>query len=174
MVVLNEIVDKFVTQDFIDITDEAVIDQLIATIYKTTGFDPSLLGLTREDLKKRLINAKKKREVTPEKIAVSPQKERQEARKRLDEKSRSITNKILQAIGLPVNAPQLVKHFPQLGATNNYAVVIQLVQKKVNERLGISKNSRAELSIEQIKTINSQLENVADDAQKMIEEKIKR
>lgn len=169
MVVLNEIVERFVTQDFIDITDEAVLDQLIATIYKTTGINPETLGLSREDLRKRLLNAKKKTNIIPEKIIVTPQRQRQQARKRLDEKARSLANKVLSAVGLAVNTPQLVKHFPRSGAANNFSVAIQLLNKKIEERVGAP---RKDLEIEQIKSIYTQLDEIGDEVQKTLEEKL--
>lgn len=174
MIVLDEIVDKFITQDFIDMTDEAILDQLIATIYKTTGLNLESLGLSRNELKTRLIKAKKKTDLKPEKIVVSPQKQRQQARKRLDERARSLTNKILGAIDLSVNTPQLVKYFPHRGAINNFAVVIQLVNIKICEKLGVLLNSRDKLTLEQVEYVYGHLDNIGDEVQKILEEKLKK
>ena len=171
MVVLNEIVERFVTQDFIDITDEAVLDQLIATIYKTTGINPEILGLSRENLRKKLLNAKKKNDIVPEKIIVTPQRQRQQARKRLDEKAKSLANKVLNAVGLTVTAPQLVKHFPTLGAVNNFSIAIQLLNKKIEESVKVS---RKDLEIEQIEAAYKQLDEIGDEVQKTLEEKLSR
>lgn len=168
MVVLNEIVDRFATSEFIDSTDEAVIDQLIATIYKTTGLNPETLGLTRDDLKERLATAKKKSSIVPEKLAVTPQRERQQARKRLDEKNRSLANKILVALGFAVNTPQLVKIFPNLGATNNFSVAIQLINQNISKRLG----SREDSSLDQIKSIDEQLDVIGDEVQALIKSRL--
>jgi replicative superfamily II helicase len=172
MVVLDEIIDKFITQDFIDPADEAAIDNLVAIIQKS-GFTLESLVLTIEDLKQRLIRERKKIEMVPETISSSPQKRRIQGRKRLNEQERSLANRILQALNLAPNTPQLTKIFPELGATNNFGVAIQLVSQKVNEFLKISTSQREKISLKQIEQARSKLDEIGDEVQNLIESKIK-
>ena len=171
MVVLDEIIDKFITQDFIDPSDEAAIDNLVGIIQKS-GFTLESLGLTRDDLKQRMIRERKKIELEPKTIETSPQKQRIQGRKRLNEQERSLSNRILQALNLAPNTPQLIKKFPELGAINNLGVVIQLVSNKVNQYLGIESNEREKMSLEQIEKGRSNLDNIGDQVQEMIKTKL--
>jgi len=172
MVVLDEIIDKFILQDFIDPSDEAAIDNLVGIIQKS-GFTLESLGLTRDDLKNRMIRERKKMELTPKSMETSPQKRRIQGRKRLNEQERSLSNRILQALNLAPNTPQLIKKFPELGAINNLGVVIQLVARKVNDYLHISSHERENMSLEQIEEVRANLDNLGDEIQTFIASKLK-
>jgi superfamily II DNA or RNA helicase len=173
MVVLEEIIDKFITQDFIDPSDEAAIDNLVAIIQKS-GFTLESLGLTREDLKQRMIRERKKIELEPETISTSPQKRRMQGRKRLNEQERSLANRILQALKLAPNTPQLVRIFPQLSAANNFGVAVQLVAQKVDELLNTTAGQREKLSLKQIDQARADLDRIGDEVQDLIKSKLKK
>lgn len=161
MVVMGEIIESFLTQDFLDPADEAVIDDLLAA-FRERGLEPDLLGITREDLRRRLQSSRRQSELSPESIPVSPQKQRQQRRKRLNDQCKSLSARILASMKLSMNSPQLVKLFPGLGASNNFSVVIMLVNHEISEYLGGYDISREELSIEQIEDTISQLDIIAD------------
>ncbi len=171
MIVLDEIIDKFITQDFIDPSDDAAIDNLIAIIQKS-GFTLESLGLTREDLKQRMIRERKKIELEPETISISPQKRRIQGRRRLSEQERSLANRILQSLRLAPNTPQLIKIFPQLGAINNFGVTVQLIAQKVDELLKITSGQRDKLSLKQIEQARAELDNIGDEVQDFIQFKL--
>lgn len=171
MVVLDEIIDKFITQDFIDPSDDAAIDNLIAIIQKS-GFTLESLELTREDLKQRMIRERKKIELEPETISTSPQKKRIQGRKRLSQQERSLANRILKALNLAPNTPQLIKIFPQLGAINNFGVTVQLVAQKVDEFLKITSGQRDKLSLKQIEQARAKLDDIGDEVQNFIQSKL--
>lgn len=170
MVVMGEIIDSFLTQDFIDPADEAVIDDLLAA-FRERGLEPELLGITREDLRRRLLSSRRHSELMPESISVTPQRQRQQRRKRLNEQCKSLSMRILAAMKLPMNSPQLIKLFPGMGATNNFAVVIMLVNKEIGSFLGGHDITREELSIEQIDEAISQLDAIGDKVEAIIRER---
>ena len=50
----REIIDRFLSDPFLDPSDDAYIDHAIAAL-REQGVDLETLGLTREDLQRRLV-----------------------------------------------------------------------------------------------------------------------
>jgi len=105
MVVQNEIISHFIEQEYLDPMDDAVIDDLVEE-FRRRGLDPEALGLSRENLRQRLIQARTRENMEPREIPVTPQRRRQEARRRLNERSRALASRIL-------NTPRCVHQRPQ-------------------------------------------------------------
>ncbi len=173
MIVENEIISHFIEQDFLDPMDDAVIDDLLEE-FKRRGLDPDILGLTRENLRQRIIQARTRPDIKPRQIPVSPQRQRQEARKRLNEISRSLAGRIINALNLSIPGKELTFAFPGLRSINNFAVVIQLVNKAVNEHIDAGSGTRGELSLEMIQSITPELDQIGDEVQVNIQERLNR
>lgn len=171
MTVENEIISHFIEQDFLDPMDDAVIDDLMEE-FRRRGLDPDILGFTRENLRQRIIQARTHADIQPKKIPVSPQRQRQEARKRLNEKSRSLAGRIINALNLPIPGKELTFAYPELRSTNNFAVVIQLVNRAVNDHIETERGTRGELTLEMIQEVNSELEQIGDEVQASIQERL--
>lgn len=72
MVVQDEIISHFIEQTYLDPMDDAVIDDLIEEFWRR-GLDPEALGLSRDNLRQRLIQARTKESLEPREIPVTPQ-----------------------------------------------------------------------------------------------------
>lgn len=173
MEVLEQIIERFSTDTFLDPEDEGSIDELMHKVEQLLGVNPDEIGLTREELVRRLLEARSRREsgLRPERLAVQPQQQRQERRTRLNEVSKSVAGRMLQALGEAPAAPTLVRLFPELGARNNMGVAIQLMHAQVNQRYGFGRNSRPELTLEQLTEATDSIEDIGDQVEAMIRER---
>ena len=173
MVVQNEIISHFIEQEYLDPMDDAVIDDLVQE-FQRRGFDPEALGLSRENLRQRIIQARTRESMEPREILVTPQRRRQEARRRLNERSRALANRILNALGASINGRNIVLAYPELRSTNNYAVVIMIVNRVVNERLEADGGTRGEIPLERLEEVLEQIDQIGDIVQVQIQERLSR
>ncbi|MBN2209238.1 MAG: hypothetical protein JW759_08075 [Candidatus Coatesbacteria bacterium] len=173
MVVQNEIISHFIEQEYLDPMDDAVIDDLVKEFHRR-GLDPEALGLSRENLRQRMIQARTRESMEPREIPVTPQRRRQEARRRLDERSRALASRILNALGSPINGRNIAMAYPELRSANNYAAVIVLVNEAVNERLETDRGSRGEIPLERLEEAQDQIDQIGDVVQAEIQERLSR
>jgi superfamily II DNA or RNA helicase len=171
MVVLEEIIDRFITDDFIDPSDDALIDNIIASLNEN-GISLDTLGLTKETLKQRILSDRTKADIEPEKMTVSPQNRRKQERRRLNEQEKSLAKRLLEVFNLSPASMELLKVFPSGGIANNYGVAIKLVTTEVNKLLDISSKQREDLSLEQLQTARAALDNIGDSLEVVIREKL--
>ena len=169
MVVLDQIVERFMTDHFLDPNDEGALDELMNQISQLLGVSPDEMGLSREELVGRFLTARQRAELRPETIPVQPQLARQQRRRRLNEETRSIAGRMLHAFRVAPQAVDLVRLFPGIG-TNNMGVAIHLLHRAVNEELGIPPDNRAELDMEQLDLALSSLDNIADRVEEQVRE----
>lgn len=169
MVVLDQIVERFLTEQFLDPNDEGAVDELMQQIPQLLGIDPDELGLSREELVARLLTARRRAELRPQAMPVQPQELRRQRRRRLNEETRSVAGRMLHALHLAPQAVDLVRLFPGQG-TNNLGVAVRLLHRGINDFLGIAPNSRAELETEQIERAMPQLDAIADAVQEQVEQ----
>lgn len=173
MVVQNEIISHFIEQEYLDPMDDAVIDDLVEE-FRRRGLDPEALGLSRENLRQRLIQARTRETMEPREIPVTPQRQRQEARRRLNERARALATRILNAIGAPVNGRNIAMAYPELRSVNNFAAVIQIVNRAVNDRLEAEGGTRGEIPLERLEEVFDQIDEIGDAVQGEIEERLSR
>ena len=171
MAVQEEIISHFIEQEFLDPTDDAVIDDLIAELWRR-GFDPEDFGLTRDDLRQRLIQAKARRSMEPRDIPVTPQRRRQEARRRLNERTKALASRILDAINEPIAGVTISTAFPELRSSNNFAAVVQLSHKTINQSLGIEQGARRETPLELLESALDQIDDFGNIVQATILERL--
>jgi DNA repair protein RadD len=173
MVVHDEIISHFIEQDYLDPMDDAVIDDLLEE-FRRRGLDPDLLGLTRDDLRQRLIQARARASLEPQEVAVTPQRRRQELRRRLNEQSRALANRILQRLDASVAGRNIALLYPELRSVNNFGAAIQLVNNAVNDALGIERRTRGELPIERIEAVMDGLDALGDRVERGVLERLRR
>jgi DNA repair protein RadD len=94
MVVTEEFNDRFLSDTFLDASDDALIDNAM-TALREQGLDLEALGFTREDLQRRFAAARERQSPQPERLIVQPQERRQALRTRLQEQTQSAANRIL-------------------------------------------------------------------------------
>lgn len=159
--VTQEIIDRFVSDTFLDPADDAYIDHAIASL-RDQGVDLEALGLTREDLQRRLVQTRVTREAPePTRIPVQPQAHRQMLRSRLNEQIRSAAGRICEALGQRPTGRQIAA-LGGTGAANNLGAVIVLMNRAVNEHIGIGSNERRDQDTGALERAISVLDDVAD------------
>jgi len=107
-------------------------------------------------------------------MPVTSQRRRQEARRRLNERSRALASRILNALGASVNGRSIVMAYPELRSANNYAAVIMIVNGAVNERLETDGGTRGEVPLERLEEVLDQIDQIADAIQAEIQERFSR
>lgn len=162
MRVIDETIGYFIQHRFLAEDSKAMVDELIEAM-SLRGFDPGSLGITREQLEKRILENQQgaERRGVHEPLNVQPQLARQEARKRLDERVRSGAKRLLDALGFTVVGYELVKKAPGTGA-NNISAAIILLNREVCLFLGVGTNERDTLSAEQCIRAHDAMDELID------------
>ncbi len=92
-------------------------------------------------------------------------------RRRLDEQIRSASGRICEALGHRPNGRRIAA-LGGTGAQNDLGAVIVLMNRAVNEHIGIDSNERREQSTEALEQAIGALDAVADDVQADLEERL--
>ncbi|MFZ0802984.1 MAG: DEAD/DEAH box helicase family protein [Terriglobales bacterium] len=162
MVVLQETIAHFVTDRFLPEDASAVLDDVINAL-SLRGINLDTIGVTREDLETRIretagTEAKGKVLEQP----VQPQRARQQARRRLEERVRSAGKELLNELKMSVVGFDLPKKFPQTGTTNNIAAAIVLLNMQVMEFLKVGADERDTLTTEQLVRAHDNIDEIID------------
>lgn len=162
MAVHQEIIERFFQEGFLDEQeDEAVIEDLLREL-EARGLDPESLGLTREELRRRVQAQRKRSALTPAEIPVSPQRKRQELRRRLAEQSRTLANRVLKDVGGAPTSRKFCLLYPQLRAANDLALVTQLINADLNDVMEAGPGTRGDLDVETLERGVAALEEVGE------------
>jgi superfamily II DNA or RNA helicase len=172
MDVTEEIIDRFISDPYFDQTDDAAIDNLMS-VMREQGLDPEVLGLDKDELRRRILVAREK-DGAPDKLEelpVQPQRRRKILRQQLDEQTRAAAGRICEALN---EAPGGVRIANLGGAPgqNNLGVTITRMHRAVNGRLGITSRERRQLTLEELEKILPELDEIADSVQVDIREKL--
>jgi len=141
MVVNDEIVSKLFEEDFIDTDDQALIDELRKQA-EALGFDGDLIikaAKQKETAGRRIENA-------PAPFPSHPQKQRNEARKRLNEEVKRTAKILLNRLSLDPSSRDLAtKILPGKVSGPNFAAAVQMIHHEVNRVLGIKSGQHGTL-----------------------------
>ncbi|TXH20892.1 MAG: helix-turn-helix domain-containing protein [Mycobacterium sp.] len=160
MLVDNEILTDFVEQTYLDPTDDRVLDEILDREV-APGVRLATL-VDRERLREQLLTQQAaSAPPAPQPIPVSPQRQRQSARTRVNERTKSVANRVLSDLGLPHRGHQLMA---VVGGRrqHNSAIVIRLLHAAINEAVGMDNNTRREWTREQMTTIFERIDEIAD------------
>ena len=64
--------------------------------------------------------------------------------------------------------------YPELRSVNNYAAVVQIVNRAVNERLEVDVGTRGEIPLERLEEVLDQIDQIGDEVQADIQERLSR
>lgn len=171
MQVHSEVLSDFLRNSFLDPNDERIIDKMLEAIIPGIGL-PFKSIITRDQAKDLLAKAQERVAIgKPEPIPVTPQRRRRAARARLQERSKSIANRVLKDLGYAVVGRHLSKLFPQYSGQPNLKVAICLMSIAVNDFLGIGKNDRNKISSSQAEEALSNLDIIGDGLRDLITER---
>lgn len=158
MVVNNEIVDKFLQEDFID-PDDVVLQDELKSFAELLGFDAD--GLV-DYLKQK--KTERFKQVSPSvEYPVIPQLQRQEARKRLSEFTKSSAKILLNRLKITIDGRDLqFRIAPGKVTGNNFAATVQLINHEVNKRLGIAAGQRSKLRVQDYKKAIDEMDDIVN------------
>lgn len=148
VVVHDEVVDSLWEEDFISIEDEQLVADLRErlTLY---GLDPS----QADEMFKKAQRSPMRKKNASEPFLVQPQKELEEARKRLFEQGQRLAKILLNHVELRMTGREIPHKYRSLSVSgkNNYVSALMMVNHEINKRLG---KSRADASAEEIKAVS--------------------
>jgi DNA repair protein RadD len=132
VVVHGEIVDSLWEEDFTSVEDAQIIADLRDRM-KLLGLDDSKV----EELVRAAQRTPLRKGSAAEPFAVQPQREWEEARKRLQEQAKRLANILLNHVELKQTGTEMVYRY-QMGLTgkNNYVCALMMVNKEIEKRLG--------------------------------------
>lgn len=170
----QEIISHFIQESFLDPDDDRVIEMLLNQ--KVPGTPLTLRDVISdpEELREKIrAEQQKMREANPEEIPVPPQERRRAARTRLDDRSRSVANRVLQDLGVP-RAGRGIAAAVGMSSMPNHQVLYVLLHRRVDEWLGIGPRQRKTLSAQQCRDALDRLDDLGDGVRDDVREALKR
>jgi len=154
VVVHEEIVDSLWEEDFTSLEDQQIVEDLRER-FKLLGLDPSKI----EEMVRQAQRAPMRKSTPSQPFPVQPQREWEEARKRLNEQAKRIANLLLNHAQLNINGTELVYKYKslKLSGRNNFIAALTMVNHEINKRLD---KDRSEASIEDFQSILTNLDNL--------------
>ena len=163
MVVHREIVSEFLEEDFIDAEDEILLNELREKA-ESLGFDAdALLGAARKSKETRRTIA------ATEPFFVSPQRQRVESQRRLNEEVKRSAKIILNRVSLNAAGRDLsMRLFAGAVSGPNYAAAVQMLNKALDTELQIEGGQRGRVPVEVLQQGILALPDVAEKIARLI------
>ena len=154
LTVHREIVDSLWEEDFTTIEDQQIVEDLRERL--------ELLGLDSdqaEEMVKKARGAAVRKRAPSEPFLVQPQRELEEARKRLNEQAKRLAKLLLNQFNLSMAGTDLTYKYKSLKITgrNNYVSALMMVNQEINKQLG---KERAQASVEEFRQILDNLDGL--------------
>lgn len=160
--VQGEIIGSFLHDASVDLTDDRVLDEILKQEVMP-GVPLRTVITDREAFRANLLDQQQEQQprADHEPIPASPQRRRQETRRRLAERSNSVATRILADLGLGATGRQLSRASGR-GHQSNRQTAIALMHERVNDFIGIDPGMRADISGDQAATALNELDALAD------------
>ena len=154
LVVHDEIVESLWEEDFTAVEDQQVVEDFRERL-KLFGLDPD----QAEEMVKKARGATVRKRAPSEAFLVQPQREWEEAKKRLYEQAQRLAKLILNHVELSMTGTELTYRYKSLNITgkNNYVSALMMVNHEINKRLG---KERAQASIEEFREVLDGLDDL--------------
>jgi len=157
--VQNEIIGEYVEKSFLDPDDHRVLDEMLGKEIAPGITVGSMVS--KDELQKRLRAAQKDKQDDLFVAPVSPQRRRREARKRLNERSKAVGNRVLDDLGYSLLGRNI-------GGQPNSTAIVGLMARAVNKYLDIGKGQRDTISAEQAEDAFKNLDKIGDEVRDAI------
>src|SRR5690606_6433438 len=124
VVVHGEIIESLWEEDFTSLEDQQIVEELRER-FKLLGLDPSKI----EEMVRQAQRAPMRKISPTAPFSVQPQREWEEARKRLNEQGKRLANLLLNHVQLNVNGTELIYKYKTLKLTgrNNFIAALTMV-----------------------------------------------
>lgn len=154
VMVSGEIVDSLWEEDFTTAEDKHIVEDLRDKL-KALGLDPS----QAEEIVKTSRSTGITRRSPSEPFPIQPQREWNEAKKRLDEQVKRTANILLNNTNLQIVGTEIPYKYSALNARakNNYVAALMMVNNEVNKQLS---KDRKDCSTQEFKTAIDSLEKI--------------
>ena len=154
VVVHNEIVESLWEEDFTTVEDQHIIEDLRDRL-RLYGVDPG----KAEEMLKQAQKSPLRRKAPSEPFIIQPQRELEEARKRLNEQAKRLAKILLNHVELDMNGTEMMYKYKSLKVSgrSNYVSALMMVNEEINKRLG---KERGDASAEDFQKILGDLENL--------------
>ena len=154
LVVHGEIIESLWEEDFITVEDQQIVEDIRERL-KLFGLDP---GQAEEMVQKARGPAVRKR-APSEPFVVQPQREWQEAKKRLYEQAKRLAKILLNHFELSMTGTELPYKYKSLNITgrNNYVSALMMINHEINKQLG---KERAQASTEEFRQVLDNLDDL--------------
>ena len=106
-------------------------------------------------------------------MLVQPQNERVTLQKRLNERAKSVANRLLSDLNLPRAGRQIGRVMLDARGKNNNQALIILMAIEVNNSMGISDGQRKEVTSEKLRNAYNQLDSLGDNLVQKIREALR-
>jgi len=162
MQVLDEQIEHFVQEHFLDPSDAAIMVKDLVRAMGLRGFDLDVLGVTEDQLVKRIMERGAQVQGKLEPALVQPQRARQEAQRRLNERVNSGAKQLLNELELKAGGRRLVKLYPNLQASADLPAAIILLNNEVNRFLRVGSEQRGLLTEQQARSAHDEMDSLID------------
>lgn len=154
IIISDEIVDALWEEDFTTTEEKHVIEDLREKL-RALGLDPD----QAEEIIKRSKTSGVTRKAPTEPFPIQPQRELEEARRRLSEQVQRIAKILLNNLQLEMGSRDIPHKYTNLNlpAKNNYVAALMMVNNEVNKRLG---KDRKDCSVDEFKKAIDSMEEV--------------
>ena len=161
MLVDDEIIGEFIAKSFLDPEDDRVLDEFLG---REIGGGIKLADLmSRDELRERLRERQGSEVEEFVAAPVQPQRRRVQARKRLNERARSVAARVLQDLNLSPMGREVGRALKTVRGRDNRSAVIELVNGRVNGHLGIKAGQRGKISAEQAEDALAAIDDLGDE-----------
>jgi hypothetical protein len=155
MVVHNEVIDSLIEEDFLDADDELVFEELRRNA-EAMGLDAEAVVAAARASKRDSTRSV----AAPEPFAVSPQRERQEAQKRLNERIKTTARVLLNRVSLTPGGNDISSKLLTNMTGPNFVIAIQIINQRVNK--AVSRGRRGDWSTDELKKAMDLLPEILD------------
>jgi DNA repair protein RadD len=154
VVVHGEVVESLWEEDFTSVEDQQIVDDLSERL-KLYGLDPT----QAEEMVKKAQVAPLRKRAPSEPFLVQPQREWEEARKRLNEQAKRLAKLLLNHVDLSMTGTELTYKYKSLKLTakSNYVSALMMVNAEIQKRLG---KDRAQATIDEFQQVLDNLDHL--------------
>lgn len=156
----EQILDRFLTEEFLDVPDEQLPDRILDAV-RAQGIDPNAAGLDRDIILALMQERRAGRPDSPIAQLVLPQARRKARRALLRETTNTVAKRICDAVGLHAGGRRLAAR-GCAGASTDLDAAIRLLGRAVNEHVGRPANTRRDWTTEEIDNALADIEQIAD------------
>ena len=155
MVVQDEVLDSLIEEDFIDVNDDIIFDELRRQA-ESMSLDADLIVAAAKKTRK----PSRRTVAAPEKFEVNPQLERREARRRLNERVKHTASVLLNRLDVKLHGRELECWLARSVYGPNLIVALQLLNQRIKKL--VSSESRQHWTTEELKKAMELLPEILD------------